>query len=57
MSCVFLTHPASSCLPSPLSLALQIMDHSSPVQWSDIAGLERAKKTVTEAVIWPLQRP
>ncbi|GBG78492.1 hypothetical protein CBR_g26520 [Chara braunii] len=35
----------------------EIMDHNPNVKWDDIAGLEHAKKCVTEMVIWPLQRP
>ncbi|KAK7260612.1 hypothetical protein RIF29_26810 [Crotalaria pallida] len=35
----------------------EIMDREPDVQWDDIAGLEHAKKCVTEMVIWPLLRP
>ncbi|XKL66182.1 hypothetical protein PGB90_009602 [Kerria lacca] len=35
----------------------EIMDHSSPVTWDDIAGLEFAKKTIQEIVVWPILRP
>ncbi|XVE84150.1 hypothetical protein DITRI_Ditri16bG0146800 [Diplodiscus trichospermus] len=35
----------------------EIMDRDPNVQWDDIAGLEHAKKCVTEMVIWPLLRP
>ncbi|XP_049932250.1 ATPase family AAA domain-containing protein FIGL1 isoform X2 [Nymphaea colorata] len=35
----------------------EIMDKDPNVRWSDIAGLEHAKKCVTEMVIWPLLRP
>lgn len=35
----------------------EIMDKSASVCWSDIAGLEFAKKSVMEIVIWPLKRP
>ena len=27
------------------------------VRWSDIAGLEFAKKSVQEIVVWPMKRP
>jgi len=27
------------------------------VSWEDIAGLQHAKKTIYEAIIWPMQRP
>lgn len=36
----------------------EIMDTASTnVTWSDIAGLEYAKSTIKEAVVWPLLRP
>ncbi|KAH9329616.1 hypothetical protein KI387_001724 [Taxus chinensis] len=35
----------------------EIMDQDPNVRWDDIAGLEHAKKCVTEMVIWPLLRP
>nr|XP_043634786.1 ATPase family AAA domain-containing protein FIGL1 [Erigeron canadensis] len=35
----------------------EIMDHDPNVRWDDIAGLEHAKKCVTEMVIYPLLRP
>ncbi|KAL3691251.1 hypothetical protein R1sor_004902 [Riccia sorocarpa] len=35
----------------------EIMDQDPNVRWDDIAGLEHAKKCVTEMVIWPLIRP
>ncbi|KAK8923425.1 Katanin p60 ATPase-containing subunit A1 [Platanthera zijinensis] len=35
----------------------EIMSKDPNVRWSDIAGLEHAKKCVTEMVIWPLLRP
>ncbi|OWM73984.1 hypothetical protein CDL15_Pgr022255 [Punica granatum] len=35
----------------------EIMDRDPNVHWDDIAGLEHAKKCVTEMVIWPLLRP
>ena len=40
-----------------LTLLLQIMDHGAPVQWDDIAGLEYAKCTIKEIVVWPMLRP
>ncbi|MGH0121585.1 UNVERIFIED_CONTAM: hypothetical protein FKN15_015015 [Acipenser sinensis] len=33
------------------------MDHGSPVNWDDIAGLEFAKATVKEIEVWPMLRP
>ncbi|KAF5746934.1 fidgetin-like protein 1 [Tripterygium wilfordii] len=35
----------------------EIMDQDPNVRWDDIAGLDHAKKCVTEMVIWPLLRP
>ena len=35
----------------------EIMDHGSPVQWDDVAGLEFVKTTVKEIVVFPLLRP
>ncbi|XP_043703380.1 ATPase family AAA domain-containing protein FIGL1 isoform X2 [Telopea speciosissima] len=35
----------------------EIMDRDPNVRWEDIAGLDHAKKCVTEMVIWPLIRP
>jgi len=35
----------------------EIMDHGPPVHWNDIAGLEFAKKTIKEIVVWPMLRP
>ncbi|KAF1883702.1 hypothetical protein Lal_00012619 [Lupinus albus] len=35
----------------------EIMDRDPNVRWDDIAGLDHAKKCVTEMVIWPLLRP
>ncbi|XP_042007900.1 ATPase family AAA domain-containing protein FIGL1-like [Salvia splendens] len=35
----------------------EIMDRDPNVRWEDIAGLDHAKKCVTEMVIWPLLRP
>ncbi|KAL3611887.1 hypothetical protein D5086_002907 [Populus alba] len=35
----------------------EIMDTDLNVCWGDIAGLERAKRSVTQMVIWPFMRP
>ena len=35
----------------------EIMDNGAPVNWDDIAGLEFAKKTIKEIVVWPMLRP
>lgn len=33
------------------------MDQGQPLTWDDIAGLEFAKKTIQEIVVWPMLRP
>lgn len=44
--------------PKMVDLMLsEIMDQGPPVTWDDIAGLEFAKKTIKEIVIWPMLRP
>ncbi|XP_065919109.1 fidgetin-like protein 1 isoform X2 [Dysidea avara] len=35
----------------------EIMDHSAPVHWDDIAGLQFAKNTIKEIVVFPMLRP
>eukprot|EP00124_Ichthyophonus_hoferi_P000593 Ihof_evm4s23 gene=Ihof_evmTU4s23 len=35
----------------------EIIDHGNQVGWEDIAGLDHAKKTVQEIVVWPMLRP
>ncbi|CAG8541954.1 17884_t:CDS:10 [Dentiscutata erythropus] len=35
----------------------EIMDRTPNISWEDIAGLEHAKKTIQEAVTWPMLRP
>ncbi|KFV72034.1 Fidgetin-like 1 [Dryobates pubescens] len=35
----------------------EIMDHGPPVNWDDIAGVEYAKTTIKEIVVWPMLRP
>ena len=35
----------------------EIMSRNLGISWADIAGLEFAKKAVTEAIVWPLLRP
>ncbi|KAM4026640.1 fidgetin-like protein 1 isoform 2-T6 [Anomaloglossus baeobatrachus] len=35
----------------------EIMDHGPPLNWDDIAGLEFAKTTIKEIVVWPMLRP
>lgn len=34
-----------------------IVDKSPQVKWTEIAGLEFAKKTINEIIVWPMQRP
>ena len=38
-------------------ILLQIMDRGPGMTWDDIAGLEFAKKTIKEIVVWPMLRP
>lgn len=35
----------------------EIMASQQKVDWDEIAGLEHAKKSINEAVVWPLQNP
>ncbi|KAJ1552223.1 hypothetical protein HK405_012173 [Cladochytrium tenue] len=35
----------------------EIMDHGQSIGWDDIAGLEHAKNTIKEVVVWPMLRP
>jgi SpoVK/Ycf46/Vps4 family AAA+-type ATPase len=35
----------------------EILSSSPNVSWDDIAGLDFAKKTIKEIIIWPLLRP
>ncbi len=35
----------------------EIMDHNPNVAWDDIAGLEFAKDTIQEIVVWPMRCP
>ncbi|XP_039613439.1 fidgetin isoform X2 [Polypterus senegalus] len=35
----------------------EIVSQAPPVDWSDIAGLELAKATIKEEVLWPMLRP
>ena len=35
----------------------EIVDHGPPVHWDDIAGLDFAKATIKEIVVWPMLRP
>ncbi|GLH04052.1 Spastin [Gryllus bimaculatus] len=35
----------------------EIMDSGAPVHWDDIAGLQFAKATIQEIVVWPMLRP
>ncbi|XP_056376292.1 fidgetin-like protein 1 [Hyla sarda] len=44
--------------PKMIELILsEIMDHGPPLSWDDIAGLEFAKTTIKEIVVWPMLRP
>ncbi|XP_055920287.1 fidgetin-like protein 1 [Eupeodes corollae] len=35
----------------------EIMHKFKPIDWNDIAGLDYAKSTIKEAVVWPMLRP
>lgn len=35
----------------------EIMERQLEITWDDIAGLEFAKKTINEIIIWPMLRP
>lgn len=35
----------------------EVMDHGPNIGWDDIAGLDFAKKTIKEIVVWPMLRP
>ena len=35
----------------------EIMEKQPNITWDDIAGLEFAKKTINEIIIWPMLRP
>ena len=35
----------------------EIMERQLTIEWDDIAGLEFAKKTIHEIIIWPMLRP
>jgi SpoVK/Ycf46/Vps4 family AAA+-type ATPase len=35
----------------------EIMERHPNITWEDIAGLEFAKKTINEIIIWPMKRP
>jgi fidgetin-like protein 1 len=48
-------HTASHCFS--LLLLPTTATAGDPVTFSDIAGLEGAKKLVVELVCWPMQRP
>ncbi|XP_007528224.1 fidgetin-like protein 1 [Erinaceus europaeus] len=55
-------HPVDERLkslePKMIELIMnEIMDHGPPVNWEDIAGVEFAKATIKEIVVWPMLRP
>ncbi|XP_060085132.1 fidgetin-like protein 1 [Ylistrum balloti] len=44
--------------PKMIELVMnEIMDNGPQMNWSDIAGLEFAKKCIKEIVVWPMLRP
>lgn len=55
-------HPGDERLkslePKMIELIMsEIVDHGPPVGWEDIAGVEFAKATIKEIVVWPMMRP
>ncbi len=38
-------------------LESEVLDQAPCIEWNDIAGLEFAKKTIKEIIIWPMLRP
>nr|XP_035971135.1 fidgetin-like protein 1 [Halichoerus grypus]XP_035971143.1 fidgetin-like protein 1 [Halichoerus grypus]XP_035971146.1 fidgetin-like protein 1 [Halichoerus grypus]XP_035971156.1 fidgetin-like protein 1 [Halichoerus grypus]XP_035971166.1 fidgetin-like protein 1 [Halichoerus grypus]XP_035971170.1 fidgetin-like protein 1 [Halichoerus grypus] len=55
-------HPVDERLknlePKMIELIMnEIMDHGPPISWDDIAGVEFAKATIKEIVVWPMMRP
>ncbi|XP_026558064.1 fidgetin-like protein 1 [Pseudonaja textilis] len=57
-----LTYPTDERLkniePKMIELIMhEIMDHGPPINWDDIAGVEFAKATIKEIVVWPMLRP
>jgi hypothetical protein len=45
------------CVTGTVVRGRQMLDRSPKVGWEDIAGLEHAKKSIREIVIWPMLRP
>ncbi|KAJ8318366.1 hypothetical protein KUTeg_003457 [Tegillarca granosa] len=44
--------------PKMIELVMnEVMDHGPNIGWDDIAGLDFAKKTIKEIVVWPMLRP
>jgi SpoVK/Ycf46/Vps4 family AAA+-type ATPase len=39
------------------SIRNEIVSSISQVKWDDIAGLNHAKKSIMESVVWPMSRP
>lgn len=35
----------------------EIMDSGPSIDWDDIAGLQVAKNSIKEAIVWPMLRP
>nr|XP_003222259.1 PREDICTED: fidgetin-like protein 1 [Anolis carolinensis] len=57
-----MAHPVDERLkniePKLIELVMnEIMDHGPPITWDDIAGVEFAKATIKEIVVWPMLRP
>ncbi|XP_028847239.1 fidgetin [Denticeps clupeoides] len=56
------THPAEEQLKNSDAglvemVTSEVLQQAPPVDWSDIAGLELAKATIKDEVLWPILRP
>jgi len=47
---------AKASKPSEATMDFVIKD-PPPIKWDDVIGLEQAKKTITESIIYPMKRP
>lgn len=45
------------CARATRQILNEVLDKSPGVRWEDVAGLDFAKQSVMEAVVWPMQRP
>jgi fidgetin-like protein 1 len=49
--------PKNVDLPTATQILNEVIIHGDEVHWSDVAGLEPAKKALKEAVVYPFLRP